>query len=236
MFIILPLAAIPWLYLSLLLCGALALMICFLIAFSYKKLQQARMSKSLPSIPLSPEEEELYSAVLKPKSLGSKLRRYYYRLGILLLCVLILAVGLNLFSVKMKQARRQSEAAALIRELGGQVAYDDQGVVPPGAFPGLRKLLGNDFFDNVIKAILPPTAADADLECLEALPNLETLDLGGSGVSDAGLERLEGLTRLNFLKLDRTKITGAGLEHLKDLSKLQELSLRDTRVADAGLA
>ena len=152
------------------------------------------------------------------------------------MCVLIVAAGSNLFFVKLKQARRQSEAAAIIQKLGGQVAYDDQGVVPPDALPRLRKLLGNDFFDNVIKATFPPAAGDADLACLEALPKLDTLDLSGTNVSDAGLASLEGLTQLDFLNLDQTKITDAGLEHLKGLSNLQELSLGNTRVTDAGLA
>lgn len=214
---------------------AIALAIYLLIVFCVNKFHKARMSKSLPSIPLSPEEEELYSAVLKPKPLESKLRRYKYALGSLILCVLIVAVGSSLFAVKLKQARRQSQAAAEIRNLGGQVSYDDHGVVTPEAFPRLRKLLGNDFFDNVIKATFPSKAADADLDCLEALPNLDTLELGGTGVNDAGLIRLEGLTQLTLLNLDQTKISDPGLEHLKDLFNLQELSLRKTKITDAGL-
>ena len=196
---------------------AIAFLIYFLIVFCVNKFQKARMSKSHPSIPLSPEEEKLYSAVLKPKFPESKLRRYYYRLGILLLCVLIVAAGSNLFFMKLKQARLQSEAAAIIQKLGGQVAYDDHGVAPPGALPRLRKLLGDDFFDNIIKATLPPTAGDVDLACLAALPNLDTLDLSGTNVSDAGLANLEGLPQLTFLNLDQTKITDAGLQHLKGL-------------------
>ncbi len=215
---------------------AAGLIVYFLIVFCINKFHKARMSKSLPSIPLSPEEEELYSALLKPKFPESKLRWYQYRLGSLMLCVLIVALGSNLFAVFQKKARRQSEAAAIIQELGGQVAYDDQGVVPPDAFPGLRKLLGNDFFDNVIQATFPPAAGDADLACLEALPKLDTLDLSGTHVSNAGLASLEGLAQLAFLNLDQTKITDAGLEHLKGLTNLQELSLGNTRVTDAGLA
>jgi Leucine-rich repeat (LRR) protein len=222
--------------LTLLFILAIALVIYFLIVSCVNKFQKARMSKSHPSIPLSPEEDELYSAVLKPKFPESKLRRYYFRLGVLLLCVLIVAAGSNLFFMKLKQARLQSEAATIIQKLGGQVAYDDSGVVPPDALPRLRKMLGNDFFDNVIKATFPHEARDADIGCLEALPKLDTLDLSGTNVSDAGLTSLEGLTQLNFLNLDQTKITGAGLEHLKGLSNLQELSLRKTRVSDAGLA
>jgi hypothetical protein len=215
---------------------AIVLIVYFLIVFCINKFHKTRMSKSLPSIPLSPEEHELYSAVLKPKSLESKLRRYYYRLGVMLLCVLTVAAGSNLFFMKLKQARLQNQAVADILNSGGQVAYDEQGMVPPDAFPHLRKLLGNDFFDNVIKATFPPTAGDADLACLEALPKLDTLDLSGTHVSDAGLASLERQIQLTFLNLDQTKITDASLEHLKGLSNLQELSLVNTRVTDAGLA
>ncbi len=215
---------------------AAALIIYFLIALWINKLHKARMSKSVPSIPLSPEEDELYTAVLRPKLPESNLRRYYYRLGALLLCVLIVGAGSNLFFMKLKQARRQCQAAKEILNIGGKVAYDEQGDVTPDALPWLRKLLGNDFFDNVTSAAFPAAAADGDLACLENLPKVDTLDVSGTGVSNAGLASLEGLRQLVFLKLDQTKISDAGLEHLKGLSNLQELSLENTRITDDGLA
>ena len=49
---------------------AAVLIVYFLIVFCINKFHKARISKSLPSIPLSPEEHELYSAGAKAQIAG----------------------------------------------------------------------------------------------------------------------------------------------------------------------
>jgi HlyD family secretion protein len=76
---------------------------------------------------------------------------------------------------------------------------------------------------------------DADLEHLQGLGQLESLNLANANVTDAGLERLKGATQLQSLNLTFTKVTDAGVEHIKGLTNLQSLSLHGIGVTDAGV-
>jgi len=145
--------------------------------------------------------------------------------------------------------RIQTEALASIEKLGGHVTVDEKA-------PG-RPVIGVNFSDVAI--------TDAALACLDAFPDLQSLDLGhtqkpghatitdtglahlrklgqlrslslaGTEVTDAGLVHLHGLTHLQSLNLDGTKVTDAGVERLGKMTGLQGLKLRDTKVTDAGL-
>jgi hypothetical protein len=103
-----------------------------------------------------------------------------------------------------------------IKELGGVVKIDKNGAV-----------VSVDFYGTKV--------TDAELEHLEGLTNLQTLNLLITQTTDAGLEHLTGLTKLQMLNLAGTKITDAGLVHLKGLNNLTNLSLTVTKVTDAGL-
>jgi hypothetical protein len=76
---------------------------------------------------------------------------------------------------------------------------------------------------------------DGGLKHLDALGNLENLDLGWNDVSDAGLKELAACKELRALLVFRTKVTDAGLKHLAGLGHLQHLSLQWTAVTDRGL-
>jgi len=58
--------------------------------------------------------------------------------------------------------------------------------------------------------------SDDDLECLEDIANLHTLNLSGTKVSDRGLDHLKGLSTLKRLILTSTKISEAGVAELKE--------------------
>jgi RND family efflux transporter MFP subunit len=79
------------------------------------------------------------------------------------------------------------------------------------------------------------SVTDADLEHLQGLNQLESLNLSNANVTDAGLECLNWATQLNSLNLTFTKVTDAGLEHIKGLTNLQSLSLHGIGVTDAGV-
>src|SRR4029077_371706 len=96
-----------------------------------------------------------------------------------------------------------------------------------------------------------------DPKCLEALVNLESLDLGdayvldsslaplanmknlkrlnllGTLITDDGLKYLRGLTRMEDLDLYGVKITDAGVEHLRDMTALRRLNLLGGQITDA---
>ena len=67
-------------------------------------------------------------------------------------------------------------------------------------------------------------------QCLEGLPQLQSLKLSFTLVTDAGLQHIEGLRQIELLDLVGTKVTDAGLAHLKGLTQLQWLDLRGTDV------
>ncbi len=57
-----------------------------------------------------------------------------------------------------------------------------------------------------------------------------------SGFGDAELAHLEALSELEHLDLTGTAVTDAGLEHLKSLRSLREVSLFHTQVTEGGVA
>jgi len=176
-------------------------------------------------------------------------RRFQFSFRSLLLFVVVVSVPLGWFAWEMQRARKQTEAVARITELGGEVDYDYQPMTnpletlfepPPAPQPTtptwLRKLLGDDFFGDVVCVTASsPNFGDEELEHVNGLTKLEGINLPGSQVTNAGLEHVKGLSKLKFLSLDGTQITDAGLEHLKGLTTLKHLYLSDTPVSDAGL-
>jgi hypothetical protein len=61
------------------------------------------------------------------------------------------------------------------------------------------------------------------------------VNLSETQVADAGLEHLKGLTQLQDLRLQWTEVTDAGLVHLNGLTKLKWLDMNATKVTDAGV-
>ena len=132
---------------------------------------------------------------------------------------------------------------------------------PPGP-AWLRRLLGDDYFTNVVWVrvssdkglgnisalnelqnlqVVPvsggrPKVTDAGLKNIAGLYRLTSVFLTDCPISDAGLAELEGLSRLQFLNLGYTQVTDEGLKHLANLSQLRSLDLRGTQFAGVGLA
>jgi DnaJ domain len=126
--------------------------------------------------------------------------------------------------------RRQGEAAAEVRRLGGQVEFEEvdwlrQSV---GDFAWLAERL------RIIR-LANTAAGDSFLEFLaeEPLrtPYLLQLDLSGTRVSDKGLQALPGLHLLQRLDLSRTKATRRAVSAIvESLPALEELGLAGTSI------
>jgi hypothetical protein len=198
---------------------------------------------------------------------------FQFRLTTLFVLMVVVAMPCGWLAWKLERKRRERVAIAEIEKVGGGVLYDwqiermrvlanidDTENDAPGA-RWVRKLVGDDFFskatlvcmyveisdDQVVQLHLEaltelqslelhgPHLTDAGLAHLKGLKTLKFLRLGNTGVTDAGLEHLKGLKRLESLRLDDTTVTDAGLRHVKALASLNELTLCDTRVTDAGL-
>jgi Leucine-rich repeat (LRR) protein len=175
----------------------------------------------------------------EPATPKPKRRWYQYSLRTLLLLVLVVSIGMSWLAVRRQRAKRHREAVETIVKGGGSVAYDWQVAqnVPKPKPPGpawLRNLLGDDFFADVVFAIIQ---TDSEMEYVTTFARLEDLYLSGDRITDAALENLKRFPRLRKLTVsDNQTITGAGLANIKELTQLQALYVRYTPVGDAGSA
>jgi hypothetical protein len=178
-------------------------------------------------------------------------RRRWFQISLrtLMLLVTVSCLGFGWFSYRWRKAERQRAAVKALLDTRS-MAYDYQlnpkggsqrEAQPPGP-DGLRRLLGVDFFADLVYVDLRPSDSsdvrsftDADLVHLQGLGQLKTLSIRGKHVSDVGIANLRGLTRLKALMLYDTSVTDAGLAHLAGLTQLEVLSLFNAQVTDAGL-
>ena len=182
-----------------------------------------------------------------PTKLKEKKRWYQFSLRTLLLFVTFTAILCSWLGVKIKQARKQREAAEALQKLGMVVLYDYQQNAfmqndpnPQSSMPSwLKNLLGEDIFINVIDVGVrddkPNHITDAGLVHVKALFKVEYLSLWNTQITDSGLEHIKCLSLLNSLNLSHTHISDKGLQNLQRLVQLQILWLDGTQITDAGL-
>ena len=172
---------------------------------------------------------------------GSKRRLLQVSVRSLLLLTAILAIGL---AIVCKRARDQATAVHRILELGGSVTYDFQfdpqgrpvrDARPPG-WPWLRRLLGDEYFQTVVRVNLGGSkVTDDDLRVIGRLKQLKFLDLSETSISDDGLANITHLRDLQELGLSDSRVTNAGMRHLQGLQALHTLVLEDTAIGDEGV-
>jgi hypothetical protein len=166
--------------------------------------------------------------------------------------VFVLALGAAL-GWYVRSARIQQGAVAAIEQTSGSVFYDvqnrNEGPSPYYKPFGLKWLfapkdlapkwlvdrIGFDYTGAVVTAHLGMTADDSTMIQVGQLGRLESLGLGGSGVTDVGMVQVRGLTRLRDLNLGQTKITDEGLTQLEGLKDLRMLIVWNTQVSDEGV-
>jgi len=167
--------------------------------------------------------------------LASLMFRWRFQFGIRALLVLVVAVAVpcSWMAVESRIARRQRDVRNAFTAQHCRVFYGSGGI--PSVPAWLRALLGGDFFDDVVWAIVPPTRGDAAAATAMGLDGLRKLDLAFSHVTDAGLESLKGADQLHHLRLTGTQVTDAGLAHLESLRGLQLLELDSTKVTEEGV-
>ena len=169
--------------------------------------------------------------------------RFQFSIRSLLVLVVAVAIPCSWMAVEMKEAKEQRNAVEAICNLGGQIAYDYDESDPregPRGPTWLRKLLEDDFFNDVYNATV---RSNAQIEQLKGLPQLKRLWLGGyrfpptecGEITDAGLARVAALTQLKVLVMWGTNVTDDGLANLARLKQLENLSIDSTHVTDAGL-
>ncbi|NQU23967.1 MAG: hypothetical protein HQ567_22010 [Candidatus Nealsonbacteria bacterium] len=111
---------------------------------------------------------------------------------------------------------RQAKIYAQIRELGGSILQQSDGVT--------MVKLGSDW-----------KGGHRGVDLVQQLPELRSLSFEQSTLDDDALKRLEGLTNLNRLYLGESKIQGKKFALLKSLTGLDYLSLKDMKIDDEAL-
>ena len=174
--------------------------------------------------------------------------RFQFSIRAMLTMVVAVAVPCSWFAAEMKKAREQSAAVAAIERAGGYCEYDrenssdieDMKVGPLSGPEWLRKLLGDDFFNEVkyvaFVSTIATQATNADLAHVAELKHLKVLYIADTQITDAGLAKTAGLTKLRELVLICPKFTDRGMEQLAGLKKLRELTLQNTQVTDEGIS
>lgn len=194
-------------------------------------------------------------------------RRLQFSLRTLLVALTIISIWLG---IEINADRRKREAVDAIQAAGGKVFYDYQLRFPggfarnadPNAPRWLRKLLGDDFFGDVVDVDLNRAQINDEwLARLNDLPRIERLNLAYTPISDVGIVSLSHLRKLRAAYLEETAITeksveylvrhcpdlrtldlsgpgitDASLEHISRLRQLQTLVITQARITDAGLA
>ncbi|HUE74274.1 MAG TPA: hypothetical protein VMP01_25560 [Pirellulaceae bacterium] len=176
--------------------------------------------------------------------------RFQFTLRTVFLLLTLFCVWLG---YRTDRAQRQARAVAAIRDLGGRVTYRYQGEhgnyvllkyhAQPEGPSSLRKLLGDDFFNEVgAVGLRGPGITHDVLRPLRDCRGLEQLVLGNSvpeeytRITDEGMQTITSLRGLRTLWIiGDSSITDGGFVRLKDLTAMDHLNLDGTQISDAGL-
>ncbi len=95
-----------------------------------------------------------------------------------------------------------------------------------GGFPKLQRLAVHD----------APRLNDQAIVNLGPMPELHTVELGGTQIGDAAIGHAAKSGKLHSVFVAHTQITDASLAHLAKSVSLTNLDLADTQITDAGIA
>ena len=172
--------------------------------------------------------------------------RFQYSIRSLLVLTLAVAVACSWLSWEMKKAREQKATVEWIRvrdlamreydyELDANGDELVQFDLEPSGPKWLRRLLGDDFFNDVVRLDVC-SFTDDDLEKVKGLTELQGLELYGCKLTGDGLRHVNP-SHLRKLNLAATKVTDDSLKNLERFTQLEELELGQNMdgISDEGL-
>ena len=116
------------------------------------------------------------------------------------------------------------------------VAIDEERSVFALRNAGVRMVQASASEPIYAVAFTPQNYSRELLKTLSGLPNLQQIQLAGTGVTDDDLALISSLRLLTGIGLEDTKITDSGLQHLRGLPYLQYIEHEGTKVTEAGIA
>ena len=161
--------------------------------------------------------------------------RFQFSIRSLLLLTVAIAISCSWLSMEMRRAKKQYD---LLVTTGAGVVYDfqiDQTGVSSQWLPGpkwLPRLLGYDFFGDVVGALFEEPDSDIKLQYAKEWPHLRRLEAWH--LTNSGLKHFEGLDQLKHLFISG-EFTDEGLQHLEGLTQLEDLELSRAWVTDEGV-
>jgi hypothetical protein len=161
-------------------------------------------------------------------------RWFQFRLRTLLVAILLLSLPLSWFAVWAKRAAKQRTIVTAIERHGGHVVYEGQ-FASQTERSWLRRVLGRDFFDEVLQVGFFGPDEGRPLQQLKELASLTALLMDSIQIDEAELKHLGELTNVEYLSLNHAQITDAGLQHLVGLKNLESLFLYNTAVTPEGV-
>ena len=193
-------------------------------------------------------------------------RRRFFQVSLrtLLILTTLVAIALGILTRVHHRVQEQKIAVARIKALGGQVVYDyeegkpsaKQKRAPPG-WPWLRKLVGDEYFQDVVGITLDGTpVSDTDLNIIGKLRGMKTLSTIGrektengryiirwskfpepvfSRITDDGLRRLGPQRNLKVAMLAHTSVGDEGVKEIAHWQSLEVLNLDCTQVTSSGM-
>jgi hypothetical protein len=161
-----------------------------------------------------------------------KRRWFRYSMRTLLLVTTALCIWLGF---KVEAARKQREAVAAIKKVGGYVDYDYD--KKPHH---LANYCGVDLLHSVISVRVfskpdSPQELRELLPHLSHLPRLRKLSIINGRFRDVDLQHIAGLTELKSLELYSNAITGEGFKHLVGLKQLLEFECYSNPISDESI-
>jgi hypothetical protein len=172
--------------------------------------------------------------------------RFQYSLQTLMLFALLCAIPCSWLATQLQTVRKQKEAVAKVRALGGSVVYDfliTQQHAISGGWKPPTDVRGTVFEDelhdgwvyfNPDKSRCPDWAYRwFGVDCFHTVTGV-TLDR--KAIGDDDLECLRNLSDIEYLSVGGDSITDCAIAYVKNLRALKELRLQGTRVGDEGMA
>ncbi len=189
-----------------------------------------------------------------------------FQRAILVTCVLLAVFGVSRlvgwYTVRSEYVQAQRAVFDRVKELGGQVYYDNQlrieeggRLVPDASHTGdshwLGSLIGRDWVHDIFYISLAEFRTDQEyglvarsnqvvddsiLELAAELPNLKWAALSGTAISNQGMARLCQSQPLERLWLGQTAITDQTLAEIARCQSVTHVSIEGTPTSDTGLA
>jgi hypothetical protein len=154
----------------------------------------------------------------------------------------LLAIAVMLIAVfavvRSNSVRQQRSALAEVARFDARVTYDYQvqGATRPPGPNWLLRLLGEDFFAEVVGIEIDADRVDENaLAAIASLPQLKFLSLQAEGLNDQHVARFTERGQLDRLTFQSATVTDSGLAQLSQLRGLSYLSIVAPRITDAGL-